>query len=939
MKDYHGNRTPYLYALYHESDRTKVLSVLEAMDGRGFAFCGAEKQNISHVKKALAILAFLSADFYADEAKQNEFFTAKDSGVPLIPILLDDSPMPEIMMQAMYAKNSLIASRYPTDKALAERILTAEAFQNPTVTPAQKKASRTGLIGFCAAAAAVLVAGTLLLIPKKASEQQVVEVIDEKNILPFGLTEQDLLEIKSVRLIGETYEFQKTTFQNPIGGCVRIFTNVDQSIGADDYTDPDSQYTYWNHVDPYDHTEWELDGKPVSMTEYDLDFLSLLPNLQNIALVNVRADKLPDLDGLRHLENLLMFDCDIPDIQGLTDSSIARAEVKGSNIQDYSPLGTCNRLVHLGVELGKNPTDISGLASPHLGKLSVVDPFDTVSSFDLSYLGDSSLLNWLSISFRNIKNLEGISNLTKLNTLYLQAYPSVSLNGISNLTNLRYFITYTYSDSAQLSRTEQELQELTNCTSLSYLSMVERLPSLSFLNSLTNLDYIDVRANEADLAFLNRMAKPVQNSINISSSRLTCSEPIEQIMMIRSLSLNFEWNSSYENAVGRALDQVRISNLELYSSQEFNLSYLPQVSGKLSFHNCVISDLTKLPNEPLSLSFEGTSISSLKGIPAKLTELEFIGNTGLNDWTPLEKIQISQLTFSGFKKLPSFSKICPTNILTLENIASLTNLDCLKPLLEKQPMLSLLFPGDQHLTDISALETYTGNSLGVPPHLDREARQLVAAGCFDTSRIVYPDHYINANKMMLQLESLDDLKIMKPEELALVEKIAIAGDRLFDPDECYAYLSNNTVRIFDQSTSNTINAGHGFITDFSMLEKLPNLRSLTLVGQPLTSLNGIQKLDKLEELNITDCPNLTDISAAFTLPKLTSIDVGNSPVASLQGIQNLTRLNSLDIRNTNITDLSVLLSLNELQYVILTSNMPAAAKLQEMNPSFEVYVW
>lgn len=937
MKDYHGNRTPYLYALYHEADRAKVLSVLEAMAGRGFAFCGVQKQHIAYVKKALAVLAFLSADFYADEAKQNEFFTAKDSGVPLIPILLDDTPMPEIMMQAMYAKNSLIASRYPTDKALAERILTAEAFQNPTVTAAQKKASRMGLIGFCAAAAVVLAACTLLLIPQKEPEQQVIEVIEEKTILPFGLSEQDLQEIKAVKLIGETHEFQKKTYSNPIGGCSRTYVYANEATEQHDYTEPDVRYTYVNQLDPYDHVEWEFDGKTVSMAEYNLDFLALLPNLQDIALVNVRADKLPDLSGLKHLDRLHVFECDIPDIQGIANSAITTAEIKGSNIQDYSPLGTCNRMVYLGIELGKNPSDISGLVSPRLVKLCITDPFDTVSSFDLSYLADSSLMNNLEISFRNIKNLEGISNLTKLKTLHLWVYPSLSLTGISNLKNLRHL--YTYNNNTQLSRTEQELQELACCTSLSALMMNERLPSLRFLNSLTNLEYIDVHANEADLAFLNRMAKPIQDLIQISSPYITCSEPIEQITMIRNLSLDFQWNSSYENALGHAFDRVKISNLNLHSSQEFNLSYLPQVSGKLSFHNCVISDLTKLPNNPQSLSFERTTLSSLKGIPAKLSELEFIGNTGLRDWTPLEKIQISQLTFSGFNKLPSFSNICPTTILTLENIASLTNLDCLKPLLEKHPMLTLRFPGDRNLTDLSALETYTGNSLDVPPHLDREARQLVAADCFYTSHIVYPDHYISEYSMLLQPESLEDLKIMKPEELAQVEKIAIAGNSLFDTDECNAYLSsNNTVYIYS-SSGNPVNAGSGFITDFSLLEKLPNLRSLTLVGQPLTSLNGIQKLDKLEELNITDCPNLTDISAAFTLPNLISIDMNNSPVSSLQGIQNLTRLDSLDIRCTNITDLSVLLSLNELRYVILSSNMPAAAKLQEMNPSFDVYAW
>ena len=114
MKDYSGNRIPYIYLMFHESDRERVLPVLEAMEGHGLRFCGIEQQNISHAKKALAVLAFLSEAFVQEQ--QSAFFAAKDLGIPLIPVMLETMDLPPLMQQALYAQNSILANRYPTPR-------------------------------------------------------------------------------------------------------------------------------------------------------------------------------------------------------------------------------------------------------------------------------------------------------------------------------------------------------------------------------------------------------------------------------------------------------------------------------------------------------------------------------------------------------------------------------------------------------------------------------------------------------------------------------------------------------------------------------------------------------------------------------------------------------------------------------------------------------
>lgn len=1019
MKDYHGNRTPYLYALYHESDRTKVLSVLEAMDGRGFAFCCAEKQNISHVKKALAILAFLSADFYADEAKQNEFFAAKDSGVPLIPILLDDSPMPEIMQQAMYAKNSLIASRYPTDKALAERILTAEAFRNPTVTPAQKKASRTGLIGFCAAAAIVLAAGVWMVTMRTP---KISEVIMEQ-IVSFGLTQHDLKKIQSVRIAGEGYEFGETGETATLDGYSRILSQNGSDMDLDFPSDSSDGKSFQESIahTEYDERRWEYDGETLTIKEYDLDFLSVLPNVKVLNLVMVKADALPDLSGLKSLERLNMYDCDIPDITGLAGSSITWATLHGNTIQDYSPLSQCRNLTTLNLELGEQPCDLSTVAPPQLNSLILYDPFGSAGNPDFSGMRDGSKLEHLSICGKGLTDMTHISELSDLKSLFLTDVPNLqSFKGLSKLPNLQSLIQTTgisFSDS-YISTVKDAEAELGKCTNLTELMIAGDLDSTDFLNNLTKLSSLVIHnVNRADLAFLNRIDG--SQEVSIQSSNLTCSEPIQQ-KHINYLFLNF-FNGSYEENIGDALKNTDIRALSLMNAKDLDKPFFPDSLEELVLYGST-STLTDLKNLP----------KSLKKLNLYATEVQ--------DWTGLEELTLEELRLTPSFTMPDFSTVHVSSSLTLENFPRLTNLDCLKGLLDRQSGLNLSFPGCHNLKDISILEGYQGGTLGVPPHLNREARLLVESGYFRSFEVVYSSPFEKKEAMEFTLESLDDLKLMTEDELAGIEVLAIAGDRIFDPSSSYAAISFSTNEwvIHNQKTNSRIYPGAGVISDFALLEKLPNLRSLTLMNQPLTSLDGIQKLDKLEELNVSNCPNLTDISAAFTLPKLTVINACASPVASIKGIQNLSRLDELNISHTNIsdlsalehcrfgdsvmldvsdtrvkdlmplrnirnysrlgligtsvtsddlaalfaevdsvnvatlelnglnlsqkafdliisklhgvysiqlannpniTDLSALLNLEGLQQVFLGSNTPAAAKLLEMNPSFEVCVW
>lgn len=108
----------------------------------------------------------------------------------------------------------------------------------------------------------------------------------------------------------------------------------------------------------------------------------------------------------------------------------------------------------------------------------------------------------------------------------------------------------------------------------------------------------------------------------------------------------------------------------------------------------------------------------------------------------------------------------------------------------------------------------------------------------------------------------------------------------------------------DRETDEEIRVQPGTMQDLTKLGQLTGLRTLKIIAQPIASLEGIDSLQDLEEINLRNCQNLQDISRLFILEKVQDININNAPVSSIQGIQNLTSLRSLDLTDTHVTDLS-----------------------------------
>lgn len=142
-----------------------------------------------------------------------------------------------------------------------------------------------------------------------------------------------------------------------------------------------------------------------------------------------------------------------------------------------------------------------------------------------------------------------------------------------------------------------------------------------------------------------------------------------------------------------------------------------------------------------------------------------------------------------------------------------------------------------------------------------------------------------------------------------------------------------------------------------LIKLLENIKVLTIDEPLLQNLNGIESLEKLEELNIKQSTlqdftplvnlknlkrldinkaNLVTLEAIAKISSLEDLSIHNAPLNSLEGVENLTNLSKLTISLTNVSDLSPLNKVNpKTEVKILKSQLPLTKQVRHLS---NVYV-
>ena len=886
------------------------------------------------------VLVVLSSNFYSDTDAVNSLLSliAKEPD-KVIPMQLDTTPVPSTIKNALYSRNIIpAADREP--ELVADRIDASI----PPVIP-------QGLLYLLIGGGVLLLIGCGVLVwlatrPKEPEPVINIEVVTTPTPEP-EVDETIPVEIRNV-------DPESITDIVILGDNVYYFTEEDRVFGmktgnlveplATRYEDEDGKVV-WSSKD---------DGHMIPATKYDFSFLPSLTNLENLYLIKVEIETMPDLSGLRRVEFIDIEDCNIDNIDWLTNSRFSDMSITNTPVTDFSPINTMKNLSELHIDLsGIKKADFSGMTFPAMQHFSLYNGGDIENDIDLSALKDArkladvyldnipiSDLSFLQdkmfvecLDIRNCRNLKDVSVIgtikNKLACLFISNCPGVTdLSSVAECKWLEFF-------------------------HLDYEVDTKPVIDLSFLENKTRLQNLELfNVSFRDFSFLETLPETQSHfRLSFSGGEIQDYSGLSHIKQYESLGVQLDRDTE------RILPYIRDAKIEeLYIGGfgDTDLSALPDNVMELEIHDGNMRNLSGIKGDSLKKleiynCWNLRSLDGLEAIPNFFNgvqpELKIDNCPRLDDYSALDGARLNALTLRGQYSIPDFSSF-HTSSLRLEQIPGLTNLSCLSTL-NPGENINIALVGLDDLTDLSVLSNIKGGSLVVPPQVANQAADLVKSKNFSRYEVVYPERDWQPYDGIVELSSLDELSTLSPLLLHRVERLYLVGDTVVTMDlekenidalwEEGAEKLTYIIRNYETDEYTVIEHGDG-LSDISILSELIGLQELYLYDQPLENLNGIQNFTDLRTFWISEAPQLTDASALFACPTIDHLLISQTGITSIYGIQNLRDLHGLHIFGSpGITDLTPLMELDSLDYVDLSDEMEeAAASLEGKEYNFEL---
>ena len=857
-----------------EGDREALQPVLDALQARG----------VSVSEKADTLLAVLSERFYADEALKTALLEAVSAGAAgVLPLRLDKAEQPPEIKTALYARNIIPADERSAEQT-AERIIAA----------LPEKKNRMGAALIAGAAALAVLAGVLIwrAVPKEETEPAEPVMAEEITIpAELGLSLEDLQNIRSVVIVGDEAHFLETSIAGGYAPNVREYA-------------ADNDWDGWFS---------KADGHKYSLTRYDdLRFLALMPNLKNLSFALADIPEPPDLSGT-HLRRVEFYECGIDRLDWFDAEDLEEATVYGCPVEDFSPLSASE--APLRAEFGfteEAEPDLSGFCP---GKLSSLSLSGSPRAIQMPPLAGCSGLHELRLRNLPLENLDFLAG-SDVYRLYLSSLHR--LGDLSALVGLEHLCELQMEDCDAV----PDYAPLAACGALQQIclnSYNNRVCDVSFLEGKTGLRDIQLHGcSIPDLNFMRSLSgqkQPIRFGFNGSCGDFS---GLAEIARYDEVFLNIR--GGFDGAL-TALRDAEIDTLTLHGARGLDFGLIPAGTLHLQLRECDIGqDLSALP--PLALTELQlwdiptlTSLNGLQNLPTLTKKamlcLEIRNCPRLTDWSALDGMELDSLALAGVYSLPDFSEL-RFHCLQLDSLDWMEDLSCLDALKAGYRGYSRFsLPGMEQIRDLSPIARVIRDGfLEVPPQLEEQAKELQQQGKIQWYGVVYPEGGWELDRSELSLLSLDELNTLPGPLLRRVTTLAVAGDTVFDPNvyEVWNRWEGNAERFYlvDRLSREETPARMGAITDLSAFSALTGLKNLTLVCQPIDSLAGLENMEKLQALELKDCPELTDLSPAFAVQNLEKIWIEHSPVSSIQGVQNLYRLNELVLNGTQASDLSPL---------------------------------
>lgn len=388
---------------------------------------------------------------------------------------------------------------------------------------------------------------------------------------------------------------------------------------------------------------------------------------------------------------------------------------------------------------------------------------------------------------------------------------------------------------------------------------------------------------EADSLTLEHITKLAMiDSLDLSKNELILDlEPIYQLTNLKYLKISNTWLSDLKPLRSiNTLQSLDVSNTSVYDLQY--LKYHSEIQA-INLSNCHVEDFSVLK------SFE--KLKSLNLARIKQTDLSFISELSTLEVLNLSEAEgTAKIDFAKLNKLKKLD-VSASDITTLNGLEMLKSLTDLNFELTTVNDLSAL----NALTNLKTLNFTNTKVASLEPLLN--VKSLIKIYCdnapLDDASV---EAFTAANPKTLVVRNTKELDQWWTGMSSYWRRILMKYIDNPTPS------SEDLIQLLKIDSLNFDGAGISTLAPIAMLKKV---HYLNIDNNPeLTSLKGLEHLDRLEELHLS-ATNISDFLPLIKLVNLRYIEADNTKVSELVALYGLTKLRYLSLEGSKVTKAEV----------------------------------
>ena len=423
MEPYSGNRYPFCYALYTKTDEKAVLALLNALERRGVRSALRTRRK-SVLDRAAAVLLFLSPEAVRDKTVLKGVAEACEAGKTVLAVHLKETELTPGLALQLGQTQALFAYREESEAAFLQKLCSAPALQNMTVTPLQRKTLRRRTLLWALSGALVLALGLFIGLNWRPIQARLPNSTLRKLGVPL-----DFGSVETLYVYGDT---PLETYAMP---GYRLFAD-----GEHDWVRLGTQLIPQGTVSSLEDFALLVNLRELCICNDPIEALDPILRLRGLKRLDVSHDAITDLGGigaLAELEYLNVSHISLSSMTGITDlKNLRTLNIAYTDLTDLGGLLSLPALetvyidaslLDAAAELGEVPFEVVCLDTPVYGYADLLSALNDPAVTDIRIM--NSLLIPVSADL-TVRPEVAILGVGHNDSFVINNYGTVRLQGV-----------------------------------------------------------------------------------------------------------------------------------------------------------------------------------------------------------------------------------------------------------------------------------------------------------------------------------------------------------------------------------------------------------------------------------------------------------------------------------------------------------------------------